>query len=80
MKKGLDLTDRITEGIVTRNLPIMAAIAQSIARLAGRPALRLVLLGVGLILGACSKCDVPTWQHSSTGTTPAACHGGPQPQ
>jgi hypothetical protein len=34
-----------------------------------------VMVGFGLALGACSKCDVPDWFH----TTPAphACHGGP---
>jgi hypothetical protein len=72
---------RVERGIVTRNLPIMATIAPNTARFAGRPALRLILLlGVGLMLGACSKCDVPTWQHSSAGAAPAACHDGPQPQ
>jgi hypothetical protein len=45
-------------------------------------ALRLVALAVfGLMLGACSKCDVPTpWQRSSAGETPAACHSDPAPQ
>jgi hypothetical protein len=39
----------------------------------------LVLLGFGLMLGACSKCDFPTpWEHSSAGSTPAACHDSPQ--
>ncbi len=38
----------------------------------------LILLGLGLALGACSKCDVPTpWEHK---TTPGSCHDGPQPQ
>jgi len=32
------------------------------------------VLGIGLLLGACSKCDVPTWQHSSLDGAPAACH------
>jgi hypothetical protein len=68
--------------IVTKDLPAMAAIAPSTAPSAGRPALRLaLLLGVSLMLGACSKCDVPTWQHgSSAEAVPAACHNGPQPQ
>jgi hypothetical protein len=45
-------------------------------------ALRLAaLLAFGLMLGACSKCDVPTpWEHSSAGHTPAACHTEPAPQ
>jgi hypothetical protein len=43
--------------------------------------LRLVaLLGFALMLGACTKCDVPTWQHSSTGDAPVACHDSPAPQ
>jgi len=40
----------------------------------------LALLGFALMLGACTKCDVPTWQHSSTGDTAAACHDSPAPQ
>ena len=40
----------------------------------------LALLSVALMLGACTKCDVPTWQHSSTGGAPAACHDSPAPQ
>jgi hypothetical protein len=40
----------------------------------------LALLGFGLMLGACTKCDVPTWQHSSTGDAPVACHDSPAPQ
>jgi hypothetical protein len=40
----------------------------------------MALLGFGLMLGACSKCDVPAWQHGSAGLLPAACHDGPQPQ
>jgi hypothetical protein len=49
--------------------------------LAGAATLRLLaLLGFGLMLGACSKCDVPNWQHSSAGAAPAACHSEPSPQ
>lgn len=40
----------------------------------------LALLGFALTLGACSKCDVPTWQHGSAGNAPVACHGEPSPQ
>lgn len=51
------------------------------ASAAGRWLLRLAaVLGIGLLLGACSKCDVPTWQHSSLGGAPAACHEGPPAQ
>jgi len=51
------------------------------ARLGARAVLRLVAaLGIGLMLGACSKCDVPAWQHSSTGGVPAVCHDSPAPQ
>jgi len=32
------------------------------------------VLGIALVLGACSKCDVPTWQRSSLDGAPAACH------
>jgi hypothetical protein len=45
-------------------------------------ALRLVvLLGVGLTLGACSKCDIPTpWENSISKNTPGSCHDEPRPQ
>jgi hypothetical protein len=47
----------------------------------GGATLRLVaLLGFALTLGACTKCDVPAWQHSSTGDAPVACHDSPAPQ
>jgi hypothetical protein len=38
------------------------------------------MLGIGLLLGACSKCDVPAWQRSSLDGAPAACHDGPPAQ
>src|SRR3984957_16642062 len=40
----------------------------------------LALLGFALMLGACTKCDVPAWQHSSSGAAPVACHDSPAPQ
>jgi len=40
----------------------------------------LALVGFALMLGACTKCDVPTWQHSSSGDAPVACHDSPTPQ
>jgi len=49
-------------------------------RTVGRALGLLAVLGIGLMLGACSKCDVPVWQHSSTGSTLDACHDGPAPQ
>jgi hypothetical protein len=51
------------------------------ARCAGlRTAGALMVLGLTAMLGACSKCDVPTpWEHGSLGSTPAACHAAPQP-
>jgi hypothetical protein len=59
----------------------LAAITSTRARPAGGAALRpFLLLGLGLMLGACSKCDVPNWQHSGAGDTSAACHDGPQSQ
>jgi hypothetical protein len=50
-------------------------------RRCGTALLRLLpLLGFALMLGACTKCDVPAWQHSSTGDAPVACHDSPAPQ
>ena len=54
--------------------------AQGLGRCGGAMLRLLALLGFGLMLGACTKCDVPTWQHSSTGGAPAACHDSPAPQ
>jgi hypothetical protein len=58
---------------------------KSWAALTGAAVLRLVVRSLGLVvfglmLGACSKCAVPNWQHSSAGTAPVACHGEPSPQ
>ncbi len=41
-------------------------------------AIMAALLGLGLALGACSKCDVPTWQPNRP--APQSCHDGPAPQ
>jgi len=40
----------------------------------------LALLGFALMLGACTKCDVPNWQRSNSGDAPVACHDSPAPQ
>jgi hypothetical protein len=55
---------------------IVCNLLQSVGRVT---ALRLVIiLGFGLTLGACSKCDVPTWMPNPS--APHACHDGPSPQ
>jgi hypothetical protein len=41
-------------------------------------AMPLVILALGLALGACSKCDVPTWQPNRA--APQSCHDGPAAQ
>jgi hypothetical protein len=57
----------------------MATLVQSIRHLAAEHTLRLVIaLGLGLALGACSKCDVPTWMPNAP--APHSCHDGPSPQ
>jgi hypothetical protein len=33
-----------------------------------------VVAGFGLMLAACDKCSVPTWQHSEAGKVPLSCH------
>jgi len=46
------------------------------ARIAENRLLRLLLVvGFAVALGACSKCDVPTWQPNRTPGSPASCHG-----
>jgi len=59
------------------------SIASDIVRIAPqRRALPLVVLialvGLGLTLGACSKCDVPNLLPHQAG--PQSCHDGPSPQ
>lgn len=45
-----------------------------IARTAGDRIMRLLMLvGFGLALAACSKCDVPFWRHDSP-AAPQSCH------
>lgn len=39
-----------------------------------------VVLGFGLTLAACSKCDVPTWMPPVPGQAPQTCHDGPPAQ
>jgi hypothetical protein len=34
----------------------------------------LALLNFALILGACTKCDVPTWPPASAAAVPLSCH------
>jgi hypothetical protein len=34
----------------------------------------LAVAGVGLLLGACTKCDVPTWPPASAAAVPLSCH------
>jgi hypothetical protein len=38
------------------------------------------ILGLGLALGACSKCDVPDWLHKNFPQAPQSCHDTPPPQ
>jgi hypothetical protein len=38
------------------------------------------LLSFGLALGACSKCDVPTWMPQPPAQAPKSCHDLPSPQ
>jgi hypothetical protein len=48
------------------------------ARIAADRLLRLLMLvGFGLALAACSKCDMPTWRHD---TAPQSCHDDPPAQ
>jgi hypothetical protein len=53
---------------------------RTIAHIAGDRTLRfLAVVAFGLALGACSKCDVPTWRHDSP-AAPQSCHDGPAAQ
>jgi hypothetical protein len=52
----------------------MSGLMRTIANLAGARSLRLLVVVVfGLALGACSKCDMPTWHHDPP-ATPQSCH------
>ncbi len=58
---------RRAEGIMT-----------GMARIAGNRLWRLaVVVGFAMALGACSKCDVPTWQPNRAPGPPLSCHGDP---
>jgi hypothetical protein len=39
-----------------------------------------VAIGAGLMLGACTKCDVPNWFPNKPGQSPQSCHDAPAPQ
>jgi hypothetical protein len=63
--------------------PSVFQMARRISRMAPHPAARRAavlacILGLGLALGACSKCDVPTWMPNQN--APHTCHDGPSPQ
>ncbi len=61
---------------VTYKAPNIAGVAR--ARLARPLAVLLSVIGLGLALGACSKCDVPNLLPHQSG--PQYCHDGPAPQ
>jgi hypothetical protein len=61
----------------------VSPMAASDWRIAPRAAARFAallagFLGLGLALGGCSKCDVPSLIPAQPG--PHACHAGPDPQ
>jgi hypothetical protein len=58
------------------------AVGRIVAKRFSSIVLRLfMLLGFSLILGACSKCDIPTpWEKSISKNTPGSCHDEPKPQ
>jgi hypothetical protein len=58
---------------------VVSSLVQSIGCPATQRFTRLLIaLCFGLVLGACSKCDVPTWMPNPA--APHACHNGPDPQ
>jgi hypothetical protein len=67
-------------GIMADDVGNMSSAAPGGLRRSGIAMRLLALLGFALMLGACTKCDVPTWQRSSTGDAPVACHDSPAPQ
>ena len=72
---------RVVSGIMADDARTMSRTVLRGLSHCGGATLRLVaLLGFALTLGACTKCDVPAWQHSSTGDAPVACHDSPAPQ
>jgi hypothetical protein len=54
----------------------MSGLMRTITDLAGARSSRLLVVVVfGLALGACSKCDMPTWHHDPP-AAPQSCHDG----
>jgi hypothetical protein len=77
---GRGIIGRGLRGIMADDIGNKSRIAPTGAAVLWLLVRSLGLVGFGLMLGACSKCAVPNWQHSSTGTAPVACHGEPSPQ
>jgi hypothetical protein len=58
---------------------IVSNLVESIGRMAAQSMTRLlIVLGLAVALGACSKCDVPNLLPNKPG--PQSCHDGPSPQ
>jgi hypothetical protein len=62
----------IMPGIVSHIAPDAGRLARWVARL-------IAVIGLSVMLGACSKCDVPDWLHTGSPTAPKSCHDTPQP-
>jgi hypothetical protein len=68
----------IMPGIKPHTMPGDAGIARNrIVRFLGVLGF---LLGFGLALGACTKCDLPPWQPNKSGQGPLSCHDTPSTQ
>ena len=65
-------------------MSIMTGVAYGVASVRLKQTLAIRLLAVaalGLLLGACSKCDVPDfWHHDTPTAAPQSCHDGPAVQ
>jgi hypothetical protein len=76
----MESQDMNDKGQMTWMTGYVASAAAGLARNRVPLLVLVVVLCCGTGLGGCSKCDVPTWQHSQSGQNPMSCHDTPSVQ